>query len=82
MKKEKKGTDWGVLLAILGWAAFIPVFIVIGFIWHIIKFAIFPFEALALLIDPFFDDKVKAWAKNSKFKKLVDFYYDYFREKN
>ena len=78
MKKEK-GTDWGILLILLGGAVVIPVFIVIGFIWHIIKFAIFPFEALALLIDPFFDDKVKAWAKTSKFKKLVDFYYDYFR---
>lgn len=79
--KEKK-TDWGILLILLGGAVVIPIFIVIGFIWHIIMFAIFPFEALALLIDPFFDDKVKAWAKTSKFKKLVDFYYDYFREKN
>lgn len=78
MKKEK-GTDWGILLILLGGAVVIPVFIVIGFIWHVIKFALFPFEALALLIDPFFDDKVKAWAKTSKFKKLVDFYYDYFR---
>ena len=78
MKKEK-GTDWGVLLGVLGWAAFIPVFIVIGFIWHVIMLALFPFEALALLIDPFFDDKVKAWAKTSKFKKLVDCYYDFFR---
>ena len=78
MKKEK-GTDWGILLILLGGAVVIPVFIVIGFIWHVIKFALFPFEALALLIDPFFDDKVKAWAKTSKFKKLVDFYYDFFR---
>ena len=78
MKKEK-GTDWGILLILLGGAVVIPVFIVIGFIWHVIMLALFPFEALALLIDPFFDDKVKAWAKTSKFKKLVDFYYDFFR---
>ena len=52
---------------------------VLGFIWYIIKFAILPIEFLLYCIAPYFDDKVKAWAKNSKFKKLVDFYYDFFR---